>query len=170
MKILNLSDYKVNIWGGGVTREIMILPANSLLDNRDFDIRISSAVIESPESTCSNFDGYKRIILPLEGSITLITPTGKVRLTPTEPFTFDGSDKITSLNSVGAIDFNVIFKPEVNASVKIINNYHHIKSKKSCIAFAFEDIKINGEHIAKYSSAFLTEDAEVIGKAIIIVY
>ena len=170
MKILTFSDYKENKWKGGITREIMILPIDSQLEKRDFDIRISSAVIENTESIFSNFEGYKRIILPLKGNITLITPTGKINLKATNPFTFDGSEKIYSTNSVGAIDFNIIFKPEIAITVEIMNNYTHTPSTKNLIVFALESIKINNESVKKYSTAFLNEAAKVEGKAIIIFY
>ena len=70
-KIINQSDYKENRWSGGITRELLILPKGSSLSERNFDIRISSAVINLTKSVFSDFTNYKRYILPVEGSITL---------------------------------------------------------------------------------------------------
>lgn len=70
-KNINQSDYKENRWSGGITRELLILPQGSSLSERNFDIRISSAVINLTKSVFSDFTNYKRYILPVEGSITL---------------------------------------------------------------------------------------------------
>lgn len=61
-KNINQSDYKENRWSGGITRELLILPQGSSLSERNFDIRISSAVINLTKSVFSDFTNYKRYI------------------------------------------------------------------------------------------------------------
>lgn len=72
--------------GGGITRELMIYPEGSSLGERNFDFRISSAIIDLTESDFSDFSGYKRYILPVEGNVTLFRADEKIILSPDVPF------------------------------------------------------------------------------------
>ena len=57
-------NFKMNKWAGGITREVCILPAEeSSLQDRNFELRVSSAVINTTESTFSDFTGFTRLIL-----------------------------------------------------------------------------------------------------------
>ena len=57
MKIIQQNDYIVNKWAGGITRQLYITPNGSSLADRNFDLRISSAVIDLTSSTFSDFTG-----------------------------------------------------------------------------------------------------------------
>ncbi|MBF1584031.1 MAG: HutD family protein, partial [Prevotella sp.] len=46
MLTLTQSSYKTTTWKGGVTRQIFISPADGDLSARQFDVRISSAIID----------------------------------------------------------------------------------------------------------------------------
>ena len=70
-QIVRQATYKTTQWSGGITREICIFPATASLAARNFDLRISSAVIDTPESNFSDFTGYRRYLMPLSGEIVL---------------------------------------------------------------------------------------------------
>lgn len=72
MPTLPQSSYKTTTWKGGVTRQIFISPADGDLSARQFGVRISSAIIDDVQSDFSDFSGFTRYILPLEGAITLV--------------------------------------------------------------------------------------------------
>ena len=61
----------VSNWSGGSTTQLYICPENATLQELNFDLRISSAIIEVESSNFTTFSGYKRIIFPLEGILTL---------------------------------------------------------------------------------------------------
>ena len=125
-QIVRQATYKTTQWSGGITREICIFPATASLAARNFDVRISSAVIDTPESNFSDFTGYRRYLMPLNGEIVLYPSASEpqsaaengavgeenaVKLSATDLFEFDGAQPMRSRNTPGAIDFNVIVRP-----------------------------------------------------------
>lgn len=166
-KIINQSDYKENRWSGGITRELLILPQGSSLSERNFDIRISSAVINLTKSVFSDFTNYKRYILPVEGSITLYIDNKEYPLNRDVPFEFDGSESVCSQNSVNAVDFNVICRKELNVNVAVLSKGKSNKQNATFI-FALEDIVINNMKVNKYNSIILDEPYQFEGKAIVV--
>ncbi len=168
MKIIRKQDYKINEWTGGITREICISPETAGLGARNFDIRISSAVINLTESDFSDFSGYTRYIMPIDGDITLFIRNEEIRLEKDKPFKFRGSDKVSSTNTKGATDFNVIFRESMNVAVQVCNNAKSEEAETATIVFALEDVKINDKTVEKHDTAILSEPFSVSGKAVII--
>ncbi len=164
MKVIKQTDYKVNQWAGGITRELMIYPEGSSLGERNFDFRISSAIIDLTESDFSDFSGYKRYILPVEGDVTLFCADEKIILSPDVPFLFDGSEAIHSENSKGAIDFNVIFREGYPLEVEVVNDVECKQTR--AILFALEDIEVNNRVIVRHDAVLMNEDYSIKGKAI----
>lgn len=168
MKIIKQQDYKINKWAGGITREIYISPETAGLGARNFDIRISSAVINLTESDFSDFSGYTRYIMPIDGEITLFIGNEKINLEKDKPYRFCGSDKVSSTNTKGATDFNVIFRENTNVAVHVCNNAKSKEAETATIVFALEDVKINDRTVEKHDTAILSEPFSVSGKAVII--
>lgn len=166
IRVIKQADYKVNEWAGGVTRELMITPEGSTLGERNFDVRISSAIIDLTESDFSDFTGYKRYILPVEGELTLFRANERIALSGDAPFLFDGSEKVRSENSQGAIDFNVIFKAELPVEVRVIDGKETTLPEGLTLLFALDDIEVNGEQVKKYDTIMTDEAYWVKGKAI----
>ena len=166
-KIIQQSDYKVNQWSGGITRELFILPHDSSLAERNFDLRISSAVIHLTESTFSDFSNYQRFLLPVEGNITLYIDGRAHQLSNDLPFAFDGSKNVRSVNSSGAIDFNVICRKDYKTKVTVACKGESEKTTTTFI-FALEDIDINGRKVEKYNSILTTEPYKFTGKAVVV--
>lgn len=166
-KIIQQSDYKVNQWSGGITRELFILPHDSSLAERNFNLRISSAVIHLTESTFSDFSNYQRFLLPVEGNITLYIDGHAHQLSNDLPFAFDGSKSVRSENSSGAIDFNVICRKDYKTKVTVACKGESDETATTFI-FALEDIDINGRKVEKYNSVLTTEPYKFTGKAVVV--
>ena len=92
MPTLPQSTYKTTTWKGGVTRQIFISPADGDLSARQFDVRISSAIIDDVQSDFSDFSGFTRYILPLEGEITLIKEGRRIALSHNALYEFEGDE------------------------------------------------------------------------------
>lgn len=168
MDILRAKDYKTNTWQGGITRELFIYPAESSLKERNFDLRISSAIIHLTESEFSDFSGYTRYIMPVEGDITLYLKHQEVRLQPLQPFLFNGGDKVRSTNSPGATDFNVIFRNDLSIDFQILSHAEIPAPQHQTVVFALEDIKIDGETVMKHCTALLNTAFQLEGMAAVI--
>ena len=112
MKMLHLkqADFATNRWSGGTTTQLFIWPEGASYASREFQVRISSAVVELPESDFTPLPGVTRYITPLSSSFTLTHP-GKapVVMNPLDaPYRFSGEE---STHCVGkATDFNLMLK------------------------------------------------------------
>ena len=104
-------------WSGGNTTEFYIFPQDSTYAQRDFQIRISSATVDDPESDFTLLPDFNRIICPLQGGFTLTFPEDgqrQVTLGPLDEAFFDGA---WHTHSVGkAVDFNVITRKGLTAT------------------------------------------------------
>ncbi len=99
----NLKDIEGRPWSGGTTREIY-------RDVEDFNIRISSAVIEAGASKFSDYSGYRRILKVLEGEVDLKRGSREIKLNNKGVLLFGGEEDIYSESPSSVLDFNVIFR------------------------------------------------------------
>lgn len=107
-------------WANGTTTELVKYPLESDFLKRDFIFRISTATVDAAESTFSDFSGLTRILMVLEGSMTLIHE-GRYQkeLSPYDQDTFDGG---WSTKSIGKVrDFNVMFNQKAEATLRAIS-------------------------------------------------
>lgn len=112
MKILHLThaDFATSRWSGGTTTELLIWPEGASYANREFAVRISSAVVELAESDFTPLVGVTRYITPLSGGFTLTHP-GKapVVMAPlSKPYRFSGEEATHCVGT--ATDFNLMLK------------------------------------------------------------
>ncbi|MDX9917111.1 MAG: HutD family protein [Gudongella sp.] len=120
-KIYTKDDFITTKWAGGETTQFLIYPEGAVFSERDFLFRISSATFTSTESEFSNFSGYQRYILPLEGSIKLIHKGLYTReLGKFEPEYFDGSWTTLSENTPDCRDYNYIVRNGSNAMLQML--------------------------------------------------
>lgn len=112
-------DARVSRWAGGTTTELCIWPPQADVAQRSFTFRLSTATVELAESVFSDFSGFTRHIMPLEGCMELWHNGQRaVRLQPYEGHTFDGG---WETRSVGAcVDVNLIHKPELQGALQVI--------------------------------------------------
>ena len=166
MLTLTQSSYKTTTWKGGVTRQIFISPADGDLSARQFDVRISSAIIDDVQSDFSDFTGFTRYILPLEGEITLIKEGRRIALSNNTLYEFEGDEKVSSENTQGAVDFNIIVRHGISVEVGIMEDAAFMDSRRT-IVFALEDCIVEGEALSKHDTALLDEPFSLKGKAVI---
>lgn len=110
MEILHLrpSDYRTAAWSGGTTTELFLYPQSGSYAARDFQVRISSATVETPESDFTPLPGVERFITPLRGGFTLTHPgRPPVVLAPLDaPYRFSGDIATHCIGT--ATDFNLM--------------------------------------------------------------
>jgi environmental stress-induced protein Ves len=125
--------------------------------------------VETDTSTFTNLTGYQRIIMLLQGELTL-THNKEVThyLKPLIPHLFDGA---WQTNAEGKVtDFNVIFKPEVKAIVETIrlttNQHLDLKAVNHfvCCYVVKGNLTINIEH---KSETLNTKDFMVINEEVL---
>lgn len=155
----------VSNWSGGSTTQLYIYPAYATLQELNFDIRISTAVIEVESSDFTKFNGYQRIIFPLEGMLTLQHDQNKAyQLQPFELATFNGESDTTGQGKV--IDFNVIFKPSISphVTIKELSNQeeYQFELNKGLVYCVNGCIEIAGEIVSEKNAFFGTNIQQII--------
>ena len=158
MKDLN-SNRIVSTWKGGKTEQLCIVPEDASLQERNFDLRISSATIDLERSEFSDFTGYRRYLMKLEGDIRLLIDDKSIIIRDDEAFEFMGDEKVISISKEPSRDFNVIIKKDKKADISIKEN-EKLNTNKGEYIFSLEKAKINGKDVEKYS-LYETEGEEI---------
>ncbi|WP_124058997.1 HutD family protein [Vaginisenegalia massiliensis] len=173
-KILTNDDYRMSTWSGGTTTEILLDPPQGNYQERDFNFRISTATVDLPESEFSPLEGFKRIIMPLEGQMTL-THTSQndqaevVELATFETDYFEGGDLTHSVGK--CTDFNLIYKPHYSGTMNALEGGEErsLFAGETYIFYALQDVELNlmpewdqdsqGEtlHLEKGQSLYVTD-------------
>ncbi len=145
IKIIRKEDFITTKWAGGETTQLTIYPEDAVFANRDFLFRISSATFTSTESEFSDFTGYQRYILPLEGKLKLDHKgLYKRELNKYDAEYFDGSWSTYSENTLDCRDYNFIVKNGSQAKMQILNqgDEYSLKSSQIVTMFSMEDYEI----------------------------
>lgn len=144
-RILRKEEFVTTKWAGGETTQFAIYPEGSVFANRDFLWRISSATFSNTESTFSDFTGYQRYILPLEGDLSIHHMGLYERnLKPYEVEYFDGSWTTSSKNSPDCRDYNFIVKSGSLARLQVLleGEEYFVKKDSITIFFSVDDFEI----------------------------
>lgn len=156
----NLNNKKVvSTWKGGKTEELCIVPEDASLQERNFDLRISSATIDLERSEFSDFTGYRRYLMKLEGDIRLLIDDKNIIIRDDEAFEFMGDEKVISISKEPSRDFNVIIKKDKKADISIEEN-KKLNTNKGEYIFSLEKARINGKDVDKYA-LYETEGEEI---------
>lgn len=119
-------NQEVTDWGGGATIQLSVYPQNCSgghLLEYIFEITSSTVIYDTTDFT--QFYGYKRLLMVIEGEMTLIHGDGKtVHLGKYEYDCFDGNDKTRSMGK--ATDYEIVIKNDDYAELKVF------EMKKSC--------------------------------------
>ncbi len=111
-----ISSSKTISWASGTSTELFVFPPDGNFQTRAFDFRISTATVEAEETNFSDFSGLTRILLVLNGNLTLIHEGRYTKELKTfDQDRFDGSWKTKSKGKVQ--DFNVMFTEKYEAKV-----------------------------------------------------
>ncbi len=137
-RIITKRGFITTKWAGGETTQLAIYPQDAVFSQKDFLWRISSATFTSTESKFSDFSGYQRYILPLEGTLSL-SHKGLYnrKLEKFEVEYFDGSWDTFSENALDCRDYNFIVKNGNLAKLQILNKGDKYTFKGSEIATVF---------------------------------
>ena len=140
VKKISEKEKVVSIWSGGITSQLYIAPENSVFAERNFDFRISSAVIEVEESDFTPMPGFSRILMVLDGELE-ISHEGHYSkfLKQFEVDEFSGDWKTSSKGMV--VDFNLIMGEGISGRMKYISlkkeeNILKINSRRGKFQFA----------------------------------
>ncbi len=120
MEIIRKEEYKTSQWAGGTTTELFIYPKDAIYRERNFKWRLSSAKVDVEESTFTHLPGILRIIMILEGELTLEHEGHhSTSLKPFEQDHFSGEWITRSFGKV--VDFNLMMNQGCNGKVEVIS-------------------------------------------------
>lgn len=109
IKKIGTDMQSVSRWSGGTTTQLAIYPEDALYADREFLWRVSSAVVELPESDFTPLPDYDRILMILEGELSLSHDGGEeYTLHSLEQTSFDGASHTFSRGQV--TDFNLMMR------------------------------------------------------------
>ncbi len=156
IRIMDRKDFTTTAWQGGETTELFIWPKGAVLADRDFKFRISSAVFTGTRSSFSDFSGYQRFILPLQGTLKL-THEGLYQreLAKNEAEYFDGSWSTLCENSLDCRDYNFIVRSDSTALLQILNQgaSFECQGKTILTAYSVEPFTLDTEGDGKRSQS-----------------
>ncbi len=123
-EVLTKKQQHQDKWSGGKTTELGIYPKNADVKNKDFIWRLSTATCKRDKSKFTDYTGYNRVLLPLEGEAKLTheTKEGEKRETEIgelEQVEFSGADKTTAYGLKR--DYNLIIKNDSAYYVDVID-------------------------------------------------
>ncbi len=148
-KNVNREDFVTTKWAGGETTQLAIYPDDAVFSDKDFLWRISSATFTSTESTFSDFTGYQRYILPLDGELSLRHKGLYSRsLKKYDIEYFDGSWTTFSKNTSDCRDYNFIVKSGCLSKMQILNKgeEHLLKESEIVTFFSVNEFTLEWEN------------------------
>lgn len=166
--IFTKEQHKHSVWAGGTTTQLIISPADADYAKRNFDFRISTAVVESQESDFTPLPGVDRKLMLLNGSI-IINHKEQYRkqLLPYEVESFKG-DWETSSKGV-CNDFNVMTTGNIKSDLWSMKFDHTtiLKIDKACDTLCIyinsgkTSIELNNKRLLLEEKSFIVvEDSE----------
>ena len=157
IELIRKEQLQTNPWSGGSTTELAIYPKNSLYSDRNFIWRLSSARVEVEESNFTYLPDFNRIIMILEGEMTLEHEGHyKKALRPFEKDSFSGGWKTKSLGRV--VDFNLMMGEGCEGELEAIHlekgqtKTVTINDKMNSLKFTQAIYCVNGQIIIKIST------------------
>lgn len=109
IEVRNTRDLPEIKWSGGVTKELLRVEFLNSDTPKDYELRVSTAIIEAGESNFSDFTGYNRALVILEGDVELSHSMREYfSLNRDMVHYFNGGIVTKSRCSDTVIDFNVI--------------------------------------------------------------
>lgn len=119
-KIYKEENFRTSKWSGGSTKELAIFPEGSKYIERDFIWRLSSATVDTEESTFTRLPDYDRVLLVLKGKTILVHGNERsVSLNRFEQDSFDGAAKTKSFGKI--TDYNLMMKKGCEGGLEMIS-------------------------------------------------
>ncbi len=120
VELISSENFKTIEWAGGTTSQFYIYPKSASYAERNFDFRISKALIKVKGSDFTYLQDYCRALIMLDNEIELTVDNRYVKVNPENPFYFSGNVKIQSQGK--GTDINVICKNNFIPEIKLIKN------------------------------------------------
>ncbi len=109
LRVISQEEFQISTWSGGTTTQIAIGPKGAQYAQRNFDWRVSSAVVELEESDFTALPQYERWITVLEGKMVLRHGQGeRIALSFGRVHSFDGGAATKSWGQCR--DFNLMLR------------------------------------------------------------
>ena len=111
-------------WSGGKTTELAIYPKHADVKRKDFIWRLSSATCKKDKAKFTDYTGFNRVLLPLEGTAKIenVSPDGEkheTEIQELEQIEFSGADKTTAYDLKR--DYNLIIREDAVYYVDVID-------------------------------------------------
>ena len=79
-------------------------------------------------------------------------------------FEFDGAAKVTSVNTLGAVDLNVIYKRGTRVRARVAHGEHLFTDVERMLVFAIgSQTTLNGTSLRQHDAAWVSGDVRVSG-------
>ncbi|NPD44389.1 MULTISPECIES: HutD family protein [unclassified Lentimicrobium] len=119
-------DLITNNWSGGTTTQLAIFPKNANYKKQNFLFRISTATVETEESSFTKLPNVARKLIILDGEIKIDHENHHSKtIKKFEQDAFSGDWNTKSYGK--ATDFNLMLKGECTGEIEAIT-FHHLKS------------------------------------------
>lgn len=131
-------EFKTSFWSGGTTTQLLIYPKDADYSARNFKWRISSAKVEVGESLFTYLPGIKRILMVLEGNLTLVHEGHhSAVLGKFQQDSFKGDWTTRSYGKV--TDFNLMMTEECDGNIEVFSLGDESKEKIIQLENSFKD-------------------------------
>ncbi|MBR5516808.1 MAG: HutD family protein [Firmicutes bacterium] len=138
-KLLTSKEQPVFKWKGGITKQFFVYPEGSEGVGSGSLLEVTSSTMDFPETEYTLFDGYKRILMVIDGSTELshVDGTSK-KLEKYDYHSFHGSTQTYSRGL--ATDYEIIFADSLDGSMQVLSGENielpiNINDKKLYLGF-----------------------------------
>lgn len=152
VRILPAESFKTSEWSGGTTTELFLWPEDGSYAERRFGVRISSALVELPESDFTPLPGVKRFLAPLSRGFLLDINGEKKELPVGEVLEFSGDDKVHCTGS--GRDLNLMLKGAWGDMRPVSGDFCAFEGERTFV-FAPSELTLSFCSARGCSSAFL---------------
>lgn len=148
------SDYQETSWSGGRTTQLYLFPTQSSYGERNFQFRLSTASMDTEQSTFTSLPSYHRILLSLDQTIVLqdMSSEEQVTLAPYQIHRFEGEQSIQCVGK--AQDFNIIFDDSVQADLQVMEENKWVVECEADFRFIYALVNLDF-HIEGWGSGHL---------------
>lgn len=120
INIKKKAELKISKWSAGTTSELCIYPPDSSYQDVDFTYRISTATVDSDESTFTCLPNMSRYLMLIEGKLHIKHENHhEIILKKFETDSFKGDWHTTSKGK--AVDFNLMTNEDNKGSINYID-------------------------------------------------
>jgi len=157
-------NHKTVKWRCGEIEELYIYPEQAIYQDLDFDFRLSVTKSTDAHSIASEFPGYTRQLMLLEGDLSLSHKEHhSVRLTPFETDIFKGAWETTSVGQ--SVELNLILAEDYSGELQpVFGGNRYTLKNDHCTAFYIvaDNVKLSFRNGGKEYSESLSKGDFVI--------